>query len=157
MIRPAVEDDLPEIRRIIVDAFGENTIHFMLERRFGVMGGRGWDERKGDEIESFYRNHPDRVLVTEFEGSVVGFVSFSWDPDRKLGVIHNNAVDPDYQNRGIGTTQIAHALEVLREIGMEVAEVTTGLGPGYVAARRMYEKCGFEPTNRSVTQHLSLK
>jgi N-acetylglutamate synthase-like GNAT family acetyltransferase len=156
MIRPAHEGDLPDIRRIIVEAFGHDTVHYKLEKKFGVLGGKTWDERKGDEIESFYRSHPDHVLVTESEGMVVGFVSFSCDWDRRMGEIQNNAVDPDFQNRGIGTAQISRALGVLKEMGMEFAEVSTGLGPGYAAARRMYEKCGFEPTIERVTCHLSI-
>ena len=156
MIRPAREDDLPDIRKIIVAAFGKDTVHFLLESKFGVIGGKGWDEWKAREIESFYRKNPDRVLVTELEGKIVGFASFSLYREREMGVIQNNAVDPEYQNRGIGTAQIERVLEIFREEGMQLAEVETGLDAGYGPARSMYKKCGFEPTIERVTYHLSL-
>lgn len=156
MIRTARPGDLPELRRIIVEAFGQSTMHYLLERRFGTIGGRSWELRKADEIESFYRAHPDGVLVTEEEGRILGFVSFHLDPERGMGKIGNNAVDPEYQNRGIGTRQIARVLEILRERGMKIAEVQTGLADDYGPARCMYEKCGFKPTMEFVTYHASL-
>jgi ribosomal protein S18 acetylase RimI-like enzyme len=156
MIRPATEADLPEIRRIIIAAFGKDTIHYLLEERFGVLGGKSWEDLKAEEIESSYKQHPDRVMVTELEGKIVGFASYSIDKGRKMGVVENNAVDPDYQNRGIGTSQIERVLEIFRENDMQLAEVVTGLDSGYTPARRMYEKCGFEPTQERVIYHLSL-
>jgi GNAT superfamily N-acetyltransferase len=156
MIRQAREEDIPSIRRIIVDAFGENTIHFILERKFGAIGGKGWDERKADEIEQFFRGHPDQVRVTEAAGRVLGFISFAFNLDRNMGVVLNNAVDPEHQNMGVGTSQIENVLEEFRKRGLGLAEVSTGLGPGYAPARQMYLKCGFEPTFRSVTYHVSL-
>jgi ribosomal protein S18 acetylase RimI-like enzyme len=156
MIRRARPGDLPELRRIIVEAFGKRTMHYLLERRFGPIGGRSWDLRKADEIESFYRYHPEGVLVTEEEGRILGFVSFQLDPDRRMGKIGNNAVDPEYQNQGIGTKQIARALDILKERGMNIVEVQTGLADDYAPARHMYEKCGFEPTMEFVTYHASL-
>jgi ribosomal protein S18 acetylase RimI-like enzyme len=156
MIRPARKGDLPNIRRIIVAAFGKDTIHYLLEDKFGVLEGKSWEDRKAEEIESFYRQNPDRVLVTELTGKVVGFASFSLDKERKMGVIQNNAVDPEFQNRGIGTAQIEHLLGIFKERGMNLAEVVTGLDPGYAPARCMYEKCGFEPTQERVYYHLSL-
>ena len=157
MIRQAREEDIPSIRRIIVDAFGENTIHFILERKFGVIGRKGWKERKANEIEHFFRGHPDQVRVTEIAGRVVGFISFAFNVDRNMGVVLNNAVDPENQKKGIGTSQIKNVLGEFRKRGLELAEVSTGLGPGYSPARQMYEKCGFEPTFRGVTYHLSLR
>jgi ribosomal protein S18 acetylase RimI-like enzyme len=156
MIRPATEADLPEIRRIIIGAFGKDTIHYLLEEKYGVLGGKSWEDRKAEEIESYYRQHPNRVLVTELEGKLLGFASFSVDKERKMGVVENNAVDPGYQNRGIGTAQIERVLEIFREMGMQLAEVVTGLDSGYTPARRMYEKCGFEPTQERIIYHLSL-
>lgn len=155
-MRRAKEKDLGDLKRIIVEAFGHETIHYLIEDKFGIVGGKSWKERKADEIESFFRAHPDKVLVSEREGKVVGFVSYSLDHDRRLGTIQNNAVDPDFQGKGIGTKQILCVLDIFRKEGLELAEVRTGKGPGYMPARRMYEKCGFEATMESVTYHLSL-
>lgn len=156
MIRKARDGDLPELRRIIVEAFGQSTMHYLLEKRFGPISGRSWDLRKADEIETFYRSHPDNVLVTEDKGRVLGFVSFILDQERKIGKIGNNAVDPEHQNRGIGTEQIVKTMGILKERGMKVVEVQTGLAEEYGPARRIYEKCGFEPTMEFLTYHASL-
>ncbi len=156
MIRAAREEDFPELRRIVVEAFGHSTIHYLLEDRYGTVGGKPWDVRKADEVTGFFRQRPDRVLVTELDGRIAGFVTYDIDDDRKMGIIGNNAVDPKFQKRGIGTSQIQHVLGLMREKGMRIAEVRTGLGPEYAPARRVYEKCGFSPTTRSVTYHLSL-
>ncbi len=157
MIRKATKEDLGDMRRIVVNAFGHGTIHYLLESKFGIIGGKDWRVRKAQEIESFLQAHPDWILVTELEGKVVGFVSYSLDHDRKLGTVQNNAVDPQFQNKGMGTEQILHVLDIFRRKGMKLAEVRTGRGVRYLPARRMYEKCGFEPTTESVTYHLSLE
>ena len=156
VIRGASQEDLPELRRIIVEAFGHSTIHYLIEERFGIVGTRTWNVRKADEIADFFRLKPEQVLVTEIEGRIAGFTTYDLDDDRKIGVIGNNAVDPSFQERGIGTNQIQYVLGLMREKGMRIAEVRTGLGPEYAPARRVYEKCGFSPTMESAIYHLSL-
>jgi len=46
------------------------------------------------------------------------------------------AVDPDHQQRGIGTALNEFALEWIRDAGMTVAMVETGNAPGHAPARR---------------------
>jgi GNAT superfamily N-acetyltransferase len=53
------------------------------------------------------------------------------------------AVDPDYQDRGIGSTLIEFALAWMKDAGMSIAMVETGGDPGHAPARRTYEKLGF--------------
>ncbi len=156
LIRTARPEDVPALRRIIVQAFGHHTIHYLVEARYGVVGGKAWDRRKADEIESFYRSHPQETLVTEEKGKVLGFITYSLDRGNRVGTILNNAVDPASQKKGIGTAQIKQVLEIFRREGMRLATVVTGLGPGYSPARRMYEKCGFEPIMDSVTYYARL-
>jgi GNAT superfamily N-acetyltransferase len=156
MIRQARPEDLGDLRRIIVAAFHHETIHYLVERRFGVVEGKTWDQRKGDEIESFLGAHPEWVLVTELDGEVAGFVTYALDEERKVGQVQNNAVDPRHQNRGIGTGQVHFVLDIFRREGMKLAEVVTGLGSGYAPARRMYEKCGFEALMENVRYYRCL-
>ena len=152
----ARDADLPAMRRIVVDAFGHSTIHCLLEDRFGMIGGRSWEEHKANEIEGFYRAHPNQVLVTEIENRIVGFATYSLDEKRKVGIVGNNAVDPKYQSRGIGTEQIREVLARMTAKGMRIAEVKTGTSEAFAPARRMYETLGFSPTTESVLYHLSL-
>jgi GNAT superfamily N-acetyltransferase len=53
------------------------------------------------------------------------------------------AVDPDEQDRGIGTALTEFATAWLRDAGMRVAMVETGGDPGHAPARRVYEKAGY--------------
>ncbi len=114
----------------------------------------------GSEI--FRRQHPDwradqrraveevcatkkgRVWVAEAGASAVGFVAVEFDnPLRSMGEISMLAVDPDHQDRGIGTALTGFALDRLKDAGMTVATVETGGDPGHAAARRTYEKAGY--------------
>jgi len=53
------------------------------------------------------------------------------------------AVDPDWQNRGIGEQLLEAAFQRLRELGR--TEVRLEVRPENLAARRLYEKLGFRP------------
>jgi len=156
MIRRATHEDIGDLKTVIVKAFGHTTIHYLVESRYGKVGKKAWDEWKAQEIESFFLAHPDETLVTELKGRVVGFITYSLDPDRKVGTVLNNAVHPSFQSKGIGAKQVLHVLDIFRGKGMRLAQVTTGLGTGYRPARRMYEKCGFEPLMESATYYREL-
>ena len=45
---------------------------------------------------------------------------------------------------------LARVLEIIEAAGMEFAQVSTGLEEPYAPARRLYERQGFEPLNRSI-------
>jgi ribosomal protein S18 acetylase RimI-like enzyme len=75
---------------------------------------------------------------------VVGFVAARvGDPNRQIGVIQMLAVDPDSQERGIGTSLTEHATNWLRDKGMRVAAIGTGGDEGHAPARRVYEKADY--------------
>ena len=57
------------------------------------------------------------------------------------------AVDPDYQNQGVGSELVTFAVDRIVERGMSLAEIGTGGDPGHAPARRVYEKAGFSPIN----------
>ncbi|MEG4805329.1 GNAT family N-acetyltransferase [Microcoleus sp. ARI1-B5] len=75
--------------------------------------------------------------------STVGFVAVKLDLDSSMVEIYTIAVDPDFQNRGIGSALIKFALLWMKNAGMSVAMLETGGDPGHAAARRTYEKLGF--------------
>lgn len=83
----------------------------------------------------------------------IGFVTWHCDAARRVGEIGNNAVDPGWQGRGVGTALHRHALEVFRARGMEVARVATGLDEGHAPARRAYAKVGFAVGLPSITYY----
>lgn len=87
---------------------------------------------------------PDvHVWVAEAERGVVGFVAVMLHGERLMGEIFMLAVDPDDQDRGLGTVLTEFATHWLRDAGMRVAMVETGGDAGHAPARRVYEKAGY--------------
>jgi len=83
------------------------------------------------------------VLVAELDGRVVGFLAYELNDKDRVGDVVLLAVDPDYQNLGIGTELNNLALEKMKEGGMKMARVETGGDPSHAPARRCYEKAGY--------------
>ena len=147
VIRHARDDDLETIKQIALEAW--EAVHQSLREQAGdeiflAIHGN-WRAEKAGEVAGHYRAYPECTLVTEYDGLVVGFITYNLFHSKKLGVIGNNAIHPKYQNRGLGTKQYAKVLDIFRESGMLYAEVTTGSDKSYASARIAYEKVGFEP------------
>ena len=94
--------------------------------------------------------------VSEVDGKVVGFITFTLDRERRIGTIGNNAVDPEFCGRGIGTSQYREVLDIFRREGMRYATVVTGLDDSHAAARRAYERVGFKQVLPSVEYMMKL-
>jgi len=75
-IRPASAEDEERLAEIIIEAFGDSTVHAKREALYGILGGRTWQERKAQEIRDALRSRPEYVWVAETEGKVVGFVTY---------------------------------------------------------------------------------
>jgi GNAT superfamily N-acetyltransferase len=154
--RPATEADLEPIvaiaRRIWTMGMTKR-----LEDRFGVQGGKPWDEWVAEGMRSALATRLDTCLVAEIEGQVAGWACWTIDQARNQGQIGYNGVAPEFRGHGIGTTLVRMALDKLREAGLPLALVVTGLDDGHAPARRVYEKCGFEPLHQSVTYVMELK
>jgi ribosomal protein S18 acetylase RimI-like enzyme len=84
-----------------------------------------------------------QVYAAERAGIVVGFVSVRLILDTAIGEIGLNAVHPDWAGEGIGTDMYRFAIERMRQAGMRAATVSTGGDTSHAAARRAYEKAGF--------------
>ena len=144
-VRQATLEDLDRIYEIVAAAFGPFCAAKLLEDEFGVIDGKSWVEHKAGSVVDACRGHMGCVIVAEEEGQVVGFASFGCKGD--LGMVGNNAVDPRYQGRGIGTLQIRRVLEIMRDRGVTRFCVTTMAHDR--PARRVYEKLGFRECRRS--------
>ena len=99
-----------------------------------------WKAVQRDLIESLCVDVSKDVWVAEVDGAVAGFVATQTDNDTKIGQIYMVAVDPQQQNRGVGTALSNFAFEHLRGAGMAFVEVHTGNDPSHAAARRSYER-----------------
>lgn len=62
-------------------------------------------------------NERNQALVIEIEAVVVGFVFFNLVLDE--GNIHNIAVDPDHQRRGLASTLLSEAVRQMRDLGVK--------------------------------------
>jgi len=158
VLRKARPEDAERIGQIAVAAWKriyESYRKLMGDELYEIVCS-GWQERKRREVLGHLESSPETTLVAEYEGKVVGFLTYRLDRGRGMGIIGNNAVDPDYQNMGIGTMLCRKALEIFRSEGMRVATVFTGLDEGHAPARRMYQKAGFNVAIPHVTYYLKL-
>jgi len=158
MIRPYKPDDLPVIMDIGNRAW--RGIHKMFRQCYGdelfelIVGDE--HTRKGEQIKSHARMHPQWLFVAEEDGRIVGFVTFMLDREKRIGEIGNNAVDPECGLKGIGQQMYKAVLQYFRDQGMRYARVQTGLDEAHSRARRAYERAGFNVKHEEVTYYMRL-
>ena len=81
-IRRAVEADRETLIELIIRGFEDVTAHRWREQRYGVIGGRTWDEWKADDMRQI---DVSQVVIAEVEGKPVGFATFTSTKGRALG------------------------------------------------------------------------
>jgi len=156
--RPEDTDTLVDIALAAWEPIYAQFRTIMGDELFGLLYP-DWRARKGDQIRAACDpDDPSRmhVLVAEEGGRIVGFVTFRVDRVTRVGEIGNNAVWPEERGRGIGPRMYKEALQRMREQGMRYAKVHTGLDPSHAAARRAYEKVGFDIELPSVDYYQKL-
>lgn len=84
------------------------------------------------------------VYVATVDGHIIGFVTFSLNPEKKIGEIGLNAVHPEHAGQGIGTALYEFVIAEMRQAGMKLATVGTGGDPSHMPAQRAYRKVGFD-------------
>ena len=147
-IRPYRDDDREPIIALSLRAWEPVFTSFL-----SIMGGEIFHRLYGDEWRHEQQREVDHVLddpettvwVAERSEVVVGFVSAALRPEENLGEVKMLAVEPDYQNEGLGTELTEVATDWIRQAGLLVALVSTGGDPGHAPARRTYEKAGYTP------------
>lgn len=148
MIRPYRPDDLERLLEITALTFGPVSIDRNLERILGDFGPADWQTRKQAAIAADCAV-PDAVLVAvDPDDRPVGYVTTRANPDTGIGQIPNLAVDPEFQNRGLGRALLEAALDLLRARGMAVAKIET-LEQNPVG-QRLYPDLGFVEVARQI-------
>jgi ribosomal protein S18 acetylase RimI-like enzyme len=107
-----------------------------------------WKTIQAEVVASSCRAEGNRVWVAETDGRPVGYTVVVVHPinrETESGEIYMLAVDPDYQQRGIGHALVSFAVDRITELGIPLAEIGTGGDPGHAPARRLYERAGFTP------------
>ena len=155
-VRPAGEQDLASIREIVRNIWDIGW-EYNFEQKFGRIDETVWHERTTPTIINSLKGHIEEVVVAEVNGDVAGFMAYrAPQQGRKIGSIGYNGVARKYRGRGIGAALLRRSLGLLREKGMTHATVGTGLNEGHRAARRMYEREGFEPIMESIRYAMEL-
>lgn len=101
-----------------------------------------WRQEQRSSVEAICADPQAMVWVADFDGNVAGFVAV-YKREPTFAEIYMIAVDPDFQQRAVGSALTDYALTRMREEGVAVAMVETGADPGHAPARRLYEKSGF--------------
>ncbi|MCC7261993.1 MAG: GNAT family N-acetyltransferase [Candidatus Latescibacteria bacterium] len=149
MIRAYQPADLEALREITAICFAKVSIDANIEAQFGPIGGRDWRWRKLRHIDQDVDGDRARgVFVWEEEGQVQGYITTRTDPESRIGWIPNLAVRPEHQSRGLGRQLMDHALEYLRQQGMEAAKIET-LAQNAVGSQ-FYPSTGFTEVARQI-------
>lgn len=143
-MRKGTPADMSRVQEIVEEVWAIGS-DFVMEEKYGSVGSERWDRWLVPKVMSRVWDEIDSLLVTEVDGTVVGFITYGMSSQRKVGSIHYNGVCAAGRGLGVGTRQVQAVLGIFREAGMEYACVGTGLNEGHAPARHVYEKCGFEP------------
>jgi GNAT superfamily N-acetyltransferase len=146
IIRSYRADDVASIIEFSLRAWG--PVHSSFEQIIGPEVFRAlyesdWRVRQAQDIRSGLSADRSAAWVAEVDARPVGFVVAILKPDDDLGVIQLLAVDPDYQNGGVGGALTDVATEWITESGLGVAAISTGGDVSHAAARHVYERAGY--------------
>ena len=105
------------------------------------------------ELVSRGFNHA-RVAVDSVTGDIVGYCVFWVLPEDEVH-INNIAVHPAYRGRGIGRKLLREAVELGKRF--ETFGVTLEVRESNAAARRFYERLGFQQVGRRIKYYCKPK
>jgi ribosomal protein S18 acetylase RimI-like enzyme len=156
VIRPYREADRPRLRALTVAAFEGVSIDHNIDLLLGPIAGRDWRWRKERQVDDDIDAPGAEIAVAEDEGTgrTVGYVTLKFDPESRIGWIHNMAVDADERGRGLGRQLLEHALSRFRAEGMTVAKIET-LEQNPVG-RHLYPAVGFREVARQIHYAMAL-
>lgn len=147
-IRDYVASDLPEIKRITVEAFACVSLDRRIEEEFGIINGHDWRWRKARHIDDDLLREECQIFVAEEAHRVVGYITTWIDVAAAVGFIPNLAVDAEQRGQGLGRRLIERALEHFRSRGIRHVRIET-LAHNSVG-QHLYPACGFREIARQV-------
>jgi ribosomal protein S18 acetylase RimI-like enzyme len=140
----------PPDHRAILDitsrSFEPAALDANMEKKFGLIAGTTWQDRKLKGVDIDLRRQPEQTLVAVADGKVVGYVSSRASTDISTGHIANLAVAPDWQGHALGKALIQAALDRFREVGLQYARIETLEQND--RGKHIYPTCGFEEIGR---------
>jgi len=112
---------------------------------FERLNGDDWRLQQQRDVEKVLADEGTEIWVAEVNGEAVGFVAALLKVESGMGEVCMLAVDPAFQNEGLGTQLTDVATDWIRESGLPLVLVSTGGDDGHAPARRTYEKAGYTP------------
>ena len=148
MIRPYREEDRERLKELTVASFVRASIDKNIEDRFGKLGETDWRVRKARHIDDDVAANAEGVLVAEYHGVVIGYITIVLNEESKLGRIPNMAVDAEYRGLGLGRKLLAASDDYMRAHGMKHAKIET-LAQNEIGMH-LYPSTGYEEVARQV-------
>jgi ribosomal protein S18 acetylase RimI-like enzyme len=149
VIRPYRETDRATLRDLTVAAFEGVSIDQNIDRLLGPIAGRDWRWRKARHVDDDLEGPDSEIAVAEDNtGLAVGYVTMRFDPETRIGWIHNLAVADGGRGQGLGRRLLEHALMRFRAEGMTVARIET-LEQNPIG-RHLYPSAGFVEVARQI-------
>jgi GNAT superfamily N-acetyltransferase len=144
-IRPFHRDDTAAIVGLSLRAWEPvfASLETVLGRTIFLRLHPDWRVDQQRAVEDVLAAEDVEVWVAAPDDGIAGFAAMKLHAERRLGEVFMIAVDPRYQNNGVGAQLMRFALDRLRDSGMTVAMVDTGGDPGHAPARHVYEKTEF--------------
>ena len=143
-IRPYHAEQHAERVKAIVGEIWQGGDDALMEQKYGIIGGRPWGDWMAGSVLPYLDGEGARSFVAERDGEIVGFCSYVIDEGRSRGTVGYNGVARDHQGQGIGSMMLDFVMERIRAEGMQYAAVIVADNEAHAAARRNYEKHGFE-------------
>ena len=142
-IRPFDAKRDSEPVKIIISQVWSGGDDSLMEKRFGIIGGKPWNEWMARSVLSYLKADGTRSFVAEKNCEIVGFCSYVIDKDRNRGTIGYNAVAPNRQGQGLGSAMMDFIMNAISKEGMQYVAVIVADNEQHAPARRLYEKHGF--------------
>lgn len=127
-----------------------NRVHALWISCVG-MGLNNLDDSK-EGIERFLNRNPDTCFVAEESGKLIGVIIVGNDGRR--GYIYHTAVNPSYQNQGIGSKLVNTAFLALKKCGIH--KVALVVFDRNKAGNMFWEKQGFAVREDLIYRNKSL-
>jgi ribosomal protein S18 acetylase RimI-like enzyme len=156
VIRPYRETDRPVLCALTVAAFEGVSIDQNVDRLLGPIAGRDWEWRKARHFEIDVASGAEVAVAAEAKTDrALGYVTFFFQREARIGWINHLAVDAGLRGQGLGRRLLEHALARFRAEGMSIAQIET-LEQNPIG-RHLFPALGFREAARKIYYALPLE
>ncbi len=98
---------------------------------------------ESDYLYRFFDNSENRIIVAEFENTVIGYISVELKrEDVPFAYLDDFCVQKEYRSRGIGTKLLLLSESYSNENG--ISDILLHVESANTSAQRLYERNGYE-------------